>query len=81
MRLTIFSTNKNRITAKNIITNTSGEVDMDKTKYNEMYKLEAASEISADIKEGFSEQDPEAKATLVGGRMIKKMIERKISEE
>ena len=55
---------------------------MDKTaKNSEIFKMEAASEIDADIKEGFNEQDPEAKATLVGGRMIKKMIERKISEE
>ena len=42
-------------------------------------RMESASDIRADIKQDFDEQNPDAKSTLVGGRMIKKMIERKIT--
>ncbi len=46
-------------------------------KNNVQFTMESASDICADIKKDFDEQDPDAKSTLVGGKMIKKMIERK----
>ena len=49
-------------------------------KNNPDFKMEAASDIMSDIKKDFDEQEFDAKSTLVGGRMIKKMIERKITD-
>ena len=49
-------------------------------KNNPEFRMEAASDIRADIKKDFDEQDTDAKSTLVGGKMIKKMIERKITD-
>lgn len=48
-------------------------------KNNPELRMESASDICADIKKDFDEQDPDAKSTLVGGKMIKKMIERKVT--
>ena len=55
---------------------------MDKTaKDFEGFKMEAASEIGVDIKKEFNEQDDENQAVSVGGKMIKKMIERTVTSE
>lgn len=79
-KIVIFSTDKNRALTKNII-KLYGVCAMENNEKNNCEsRMESASDVRADIKKDFDEQDPDAKSTLVGGKMIKKMIERKATE-
>ena len=49
------------------------------TKNNEDLKMEAASEIGVDIRKTFDESDDNINSTSKETKIIKKMIERKVS--